>query len=178
MRQRLGRPSPATVLAVIALCVALGGSALAATKIGSKQIKRNAIKTKKIRDGAVTTPKLGDQVVTTPKLGDGAVTEQKLSGGAKTSPGYAQVSGATGAFSRAKGVIGVDNPSSGRFCFNLSFTPNNAVASAAGSATIGTTAQVSVPAGAVCDPPFNDAVVFTSIPPATSANRDFYVQFE
>lgn len=41
-------PSPAMIVAMVALVVAMGGSAYAATKIGTKQIK----------NGAVTQPKL------------------------------------------------------------------------------------------------------------------------
>ena len=36
---RAGRPSPALVISLLALFVALGGSAYAATKIGTKDIK-------------------------------------------------------------------------------------------------------------------------------------------
>ena len=45
---RANRPSPALVISVIALFVALGGSAYAAKKIGSKEIKNNAITAAKI----------------------------------------------------------------------------------------------------------------------------------
>jgi hypothetical protein len=61
-------PSPAMVVAVIALVVALAGSAYAAKKITAQDLAKNAVKTKKMVDGAVTTAKLGDSSVTTPKL--------------------------------------------------------------------------------------------------------------
>jgi hypothetical protein len=56
------RPSPAMIVAVLALFVALGGSAYALKKnsVKTKNIKNNAVKTKKIADGAVTTPKFAD----------------------------------------------------------------------------------------------------------------------
>ncbi len=104
MRKRIGRPSPAMVVAMTALVVALAGSAYAAVKIGGKNIKPNAIKTSKIKNGAVTGPKLAagavsaanlapgaipanslaDGSVTTAKIGDGAVTTAKIGDGAVT----------------------------------------------------------------------------------------------
>jgi hypothetical protein len=47
------RPSPALLVAFLALFVALGGVGYSAVKL-----KRNAVKTKNIANGAVTTPKL------------------------------------------------------------------------------------------------------------------------
>ena len=70
---RFRRPSPAMVVAIIALIVALAGGAYAASKIGTKQLKNNAVTKKKIRNGAVTTS----------KLANGAVTDSKLAAAAK-----------------------------------------------------------------------------------------------
>jgi formylglycine-generating enzyme required for sulfatase activity len=63
--RRLGRaigkrPNHSTVVAYLALFVALGGSAwaVAANSVGTKQLKNRAVTTKKIKDGAVTAPKL------------------------------------------------------------------------------------------------------------------------
>jgi hypothetical protein len=87
------RPTPAMIVAIIALVFALGGTSYAAVvlpagSVGSKQIKKNAVTgakikakavtTVKIKDGAVTTPKLADGSVTTPKLADGAVATAKI----------------------------------------------------------------------------------------------------
>jgi hypothetical protein len=47
------RPSPALMISIIALFVALGGTSVAAFKL-----KANSVKTRAIKDGAVTTPKL------------------------------------------------------------------------------------------------------------------------
>jgi hypothetical protein len=79
MRKRFcRRPSPAMIVALVALCLAAGGTAIAAkVKLG-----KGAVKTKNIRKGAVTEPKLGAAAVTEPKLGAGAVTEAKLGAGA------------------------------------------------------------------------------------------------
>jgi hypothetical protein len=60
---KLGRPSHATVVAYVALFVALGGSAFAATQlaknsVGAKQLKKNAVTTAKIKKEAVTAAKV------------------------------------------------------------------------------------------------------------------------
>src|SRR5438067_3224100 len=82
------RPSPAMVVAVVALFVALGGASYAATKIGTAQIKngavtakklhRSAVTTKKIKNRAVTELKIHAQAVGTTELADASVTSSKL----------------------------------------------------------------------------------------------------
>jgi hypothetical protein len=56
------------VISILALFVALGGSAYAATKIGTKDIKANAITTGKIKKNAVTTAKIKKEAVTGAKI--------------------------------------------------------------------------------------------------------------
>jgi hypothetical protein len=56
--KRLRRPSPAMIVALVALVVALGGTGYAAFKlpkgsVGSKQIKKNAVNSSKVRDGSL-----------------------------------------------------------------------------------------------------------------------------
>jgi hypothetical protein len=72
------RPGHATVVAYLALFVALAGTAVAAKKIQSSDIAKNAVKTKKIADAAVTNPKIANFAVNNSKLADEAVTEAKL----------------------------------------------------------------------------------------------------
>src|SRR5882757_173179 len=67
------RPSPALLIACLALFVAMGGVGYAAVKL-----KPNSVKTKNIKDGAVSTTKIADGAVTTPKVADGAVTTSKI----------------------------------------------------------------------------------------------------
>ncbi len=62
-RPKLKRPSHGTVVAYLALFVALGGSAYAAThlgknSVGSKQLKNNAVVTAKIKKESVTGAKV------------------------------------------------------------------------------------------------------------------------
>ena len=58
------RPSPALVIAVIALFVALGGGAYAALRVGSKQIVNNSVRSQDVRNGA-----LGGKRIDEPSLG-------------------------------------------------------------------------------------------------------------
>lgn len=73
-RFKFSLPSPAMIVAIVALVAALAGSAYAAKKIGSHQLKKNAVTTKKISDGAVTSGKLANGAVTSGKLAKGAVS--------------------------------------------------------------------------------------------------------
>ena len=67
-------PSPALIVAFVALFAAMGGFGYAAVKM-----KPNSVKTKNIRNGAVTTDKIADGAVTTPKLAPDAVAPNALS---------------------------------------------------------------------------------------------------
>ena len=51
--RHLKPPSPALVIAVIALFVALGGGAYAALRVGSKQIVDNSVRSQDVRNGAL-----------------------------------------------------------------------------------------------------------------------------
>lgn len=65
------RPSPAMLVALVALFVALGGTSYAAIKlpgnsVGSKQLKNGAVTNKKIGKGAVTASKINTSGLTVP----------------------------------------------------------------------------------------------------------------
>lgn len=85
------RLSPAMVIALLALVVALSAPAHAAMErlakgtVGTAQLKNGAVTTPKLRNGAVTTPKIRTGAVTNPKIGNGAVTNGKIGSGAVTS---------------------------------------------------------------------------------------------
>lgn len=68
MQARTGRPSPAMVIAIIALIAALGGTAWAAGlkkgSVGSKQLKSGAVTTGKIANNAVTGAKVAKESLT------------------------------------------------------------------------------------------------------------------
>ena len=62
------RPSPAAVIAVIALFLALGGAAYAGFKVGTQDIENGAVTRAKLANGAVTREKLRRDAVTGLKL--------------------------------------------------------------------------------------------------------------
>jgi hypothetical protein len=69
---RRRKPSPALIVAILALIVAMAGGAYAVTvpkkSVGPKQLKAGAVKTAKIRDGAVTSDKIANKAVTSGKF--------------------------------------------------------------------------------------------------------------
>ncbi len=67
------RPTPALVVAFVALFAAMGGFGYAAVKI-----KQSSVKTKNIKNAAVTTDKIADGAVTTPKLAPDAVAPSAI----------------------------------------------------------------------------------------------------
>jgi hypothetical protein len=74
-RFRPRRPSHGTVVAYLALFVALGGTTYAAATIGSNSIKNNAVLSRHIKDGEVKNPDLGANSV-----GGGKVIDNSLTG--------------------------------------------------------------------------------------------------
>lgn len=100
MRRIKSRLSYSNVIATIALFLALGGGAFAAThlkknSVTSKAIKKNAVTSPKIKNGAVTGAKLANGAVTSGKIGNNQVGENQL---AKLTYQNASVtSGTTGA---------------------------------------------------------------------------------
>ena len=68
LNKRALRPTPALVVAFVALFAAMGGIGYSAVKL-----KPSSVKTKNLRNAAVTTNKIADGAVTTPKLAPDAV---------------------------------------------------------------------------------------------------------
>ncbi len=71
-------PSPALVISLIALFVALGSGAYAASKIGTSDLKKNAVTTPKIAKNAVKSSKVENGKLKGKDLEDGAVRASKL----------------------------------------------------------------------------------------------------
>lgn len=61
---KLRTPSPALVISIIALCVALGGSAYAATQITSKDIRNGTILNADIKKGSIQSTRLSSGLQT------------------------------------------------------------------------------------------------------------------
>lgn len=91
-RFHLGRPSPALVVATIALIVALGGTSYAAfivpkNSVGTRQLKNDAVTTKKIKNGSVTGSKMNLSGVVAPHAADARYAS---TAGSATTAGYAR----------------------------------------------------------------------------------------
>ncbi|MGH7877679.1 MAG: hypothetical protein ACRENM_08405 [Candidatus Dormibacteraceae bacterium] len=73
MQAGIRRPSPAMVVAVIALIASLGGTAWAAHSLG-----KNSVGPRQLKAKAVTTGKLANNAVTGAKVADGSLTGADL----------------------------------------------------------------------------------------------------
>ena len=101
------RPSPSMGVAMLALFVALGGSALAVKKDGlkirSKNIVNGQVKTPDLAKNAVTSVKILNGQVKAPDIGPGAVGSSALAPGAVGSSALAP--GAVGGLALAPGSV-------------------------------------------------------------------------
>ena len=71
-------PSPALVISLLALFVALGSGAYAASKIGTSDLKKNAVTTPKIAKNAVKSNKVANGKLKGKDLADGTLGGSKL----------------------------------------------------------------------------------------------------
>ena len=92
MKPSIKMPSPAMLVALLALFVALGGSAYAVNKVGTNQIKNNAVTTPKLKNNAVTTAKVANGAIKSAKLGEASVTGSKVAQQAIGGPNLADFS--------------------------------------------------------------------------------------
>lgn len=90
-----------------ALFVALGGTAVAVSNVGTRQIRNGAVTSTKLKNGAVTNAKLKRGAVGTRKLADGAVSNAKLADGAVSTAKLAD--GAVGTAKLGPAVVGAGN---------------------------------------------------------------------
>ena len=92
-----GKPSPALIVAILALIVAMAGGAYAAAvpknSVGPKQLKKNAVKSGKIVNGAVTSDKIANSAVTSGKIADKGVTSGKFFLSGQTTVSFGNING-------------------------------------------------------------------------------------
>lgn len=121
MRQPIARErlSYANVVATLALFLALGGGAIAASNlgknsVGTKQLKKNAVTKAKIKKNAVTAAKIKKNAVTKAKIKNDAVNGAKIADNSVTG---AEIDAASTPFSRivfeARGSSSVNIPKTG-----------------------------------------------------------------
>jgi hypothetical protein len=124
------RPSPAMIIALLALFVAFGGTVYAGTKISGKTIRKNSEPGNRIKKDTVTGKQVKESTLGVVPLATSATSATSASSANPIA--FAQVS-ATGAVNAAnsKGVVqaNVTNNGTGIKCFSgLSFTPKGGVA--------------------------------------------------
>jgi hypothetical protein len=106
--RKLRRPSVPTIIALLALFVALGGPAQAQRFINGKLLRKGSVTSRAVKDHTVQVRDIKKSAVralkgtpnnsvTEAKLANGAVTPGKIAGGAVSSPAIAD-----------RGVLGVD----------------------------------------------------------------------
>jgi hypothetical protein len=189
MRNRIGMPSPAMVVALLALCVALGGTGYAATKINGKNIRNGTITGKKIKNRTITSAKISRTTVRAlknrrglrgPRGFRGRTGARGATGPAGSALAYARVA-ADGAIdtARAKGIAqaNMSHTADGIYCFvNLSFGPKNVVATlepGSGDEVV----YASIPSPSLGCPAGAVAVQVRDIGTATNTNLAFYIAF-
>jgi hypothetical protein len=96
-RRWLHVPSPAMIVACVALFIAMGGTSyaaatLAANSVGSKQLKKNAVTSAKIKNAAVTGAKVKDGTLAGTKLADATIATAKLADASVTGAKLADAS--------------------------------------------------------------------------------------
>jgi hypothetical protein len=94
-----------------ALFVALGGTAVAVSQVGTQQIRNGAVASSKLKNGAVTNVKIKAGAVGRGKLADGAVSTAKLADGAVSTAKIG--AGAVGSTQVAAGGIAAANIADG-----------------------------------------------------------------
>lgn len=99
-------PSPALVVAGLALVLAASGASWAATKIGTRDLQDDAVTSSKIRDGAVALADLR-----------GAVADEL---GVRAHASVAVSQGVTLEEARSEGFARVTRPRTGVYCLTLS----------------------------------------------------------
>ena len=85
-RKRLRAPSPAMIVACIALAIALSGVGYAAitipkNSVGTAQLKNDAVSNAKLQGGSVGSGKLKDNAVNSAKVADGSLTGDDIDQG-------------------------------------------------------------------------------------------------
>jgi hypothetical protein len=78
MPKRMSRPSPALVVSLIALFVALGGTGYAAVKINGKNLKSKSVSGAKLKNKTITGAKIKNRTITAGKVKSNTLTGTQI----------------------------------------------------------------------------------------------------
>lgn len=169
---------PATVIAAVALFVALGGGAWAGSLISGKSIRNHSIATKKLTRGAIRSLH-GRRGARGLAGAQGATGPQ---GPAGTALAFAHInSDGTLDAAHSSGVSAANykHNGAGEYCFSgLSFTPHNVVATidaASGATSMSAVAHAAIGTAAVC--PAGTAVAVNTADNNVPGNFGTYILF-
>jgi hypothetical protein len=158
MKKKPRMPSPAMIVALLALCIALGGSAYAASQINGKNIRNGTVTGKKLKNRTITSSKISRTTIRALKDRRGLRGPRGFRG-AKGSKGDKGVDGTALAYARVdadgtvdtarvKGITqaNMSHTTAGIYCLSLSFTPKNVLATLEPPATGDELVYASIPA--------------------------------
>ena len=117
-RHGFRRPSPAMVVSLAALVVAMGGTSYAVVKpsphsVGSKQLKKNAVAGKHIKSNAVTSADVKNESLTAQDINEATLAQVPLAARAATADLVARAGGVDRVFYRVSTVgVGPATPTS------------------------------------------------------------------
>lgn len=173
MRKWVRLPSPAMIVAMLALLVALSGTVYAASKINGSDIKKNSMPGDRIKKQSLPGNRLKKNTVTGTQIKESTLAQVPSAVTANTAnpAAYAHILGAgtvdpTDSFNLTS--ANVLNPEKGVFCLSgLAFTPHAAMAEVDSGDGPGVTETSVVPANFVGCPPTAQVEVVTYEPKLT-----------
>lgn len=172
-------PSPSLVISVLALFVALSGSAYAAAKINGKNIKKGTVTGKQIKNGTITRSDLSKKLSVAGPTGasgkdgkDGvSILDDTLPSG-KTITGHWSVAEGNGAPAQQTYYTTIDFPVKAPVALDdahVNFKSNAASTTDADPACSGTTVDPTAPPGKVCL--YNSVQGYYNAPPLLTAGK-------
>lgn len=180
------RPTPGTLIGVIALVFAFSGVAVAVDgTVNTNDLAKRAVTGSKIAKDAVKGGKILDGKVKAKDLADGVIPDVPEQAYGRINRDGTTAAPADGAV----GVTGVAAGGAGVVCYDLAFTPvsgSATIAQEAPDARPGATVELQIGAAPGCVAPYTDAATatraFTNADPVVQpldqpANRDLYVEF-
>ena len=172
-RLRLRRPSPALVISLIALFVALGGTSYAAIKIGARNLKTGSVGTRAVKNATLSGRDLRRAGLSGREINEGRLGSVPLAEGVSH---WAVIRAGDGAATRSRGATSATRFAPGRY--QVIF--NRDVRGCAYLATLGNTDATTPSTGqiAVSQLPSNVNGVqirTTTSDGGTNANRNFHV---